>query len=193
MEEPKEGRVGCLHQVTDIAFTSDFCNNYSHPASPASLYLTSPRPRPTRPRVPYLMSSSPSSRVPKSQVPSRASLCPRRLVPVPLLYTANYKHCSSDTELNKPSIESRSVTSRYHGSSISWSQNGELKQQRRRCQRDWLKAIGLYLQNSNFASRALHFFFISQPSLQDYDLKLPNFTLPLDGVDEHSTTNLFLF
>ena len=55
---PKEGRVGCLHQniftrkVTDIAFTSDFCNNYSHPASPASLYLTSPRPRPTRPRVP---------------------------------------------------------------------------------------------------------------------------------------------
>ena len=80
---PKEGRVGCLHQniftrkVTDIAFTSDFCNNYSHPASPASLYLTSPRPRPTRPRVPYLMSSSPSSRVPKSQVLPRASRCPR--------------------------------------------------------------------------------------------------------------------
>ena len=58
----KEGRVGCLHQdiftrkVTDIAFTSDFCNNYSHSASPASLYLMSPRPRSTRPRVPYLMS-----------------------------------------------------------------------------------------------------------------------------------------
>ena len=74
---PKEGRVGCLHQdiftrkVTDIAFTSNFCNNYSHPASPASMYLTSPRPRPTLPRpilphVPYLMSSSPLSRVPKS-------------------------------------------------------------------------------------------------------------------------------
>ena len=85
---PKEGRVGCLHQVTDIAFTSDFCNNYSHPASPASLYLTSPRPRPTRPRVPYLMSSSPSSRVLKSQVPTHASRCPRPLVLVPLLYTA---------------------------------------------------------------------------------------------------------
>ena len=91
---PKEGRMGCLHQnmftrkVTDIAFTSDFCNNYSHPASPASLYLTSPRPRPTRPRVPYLMSSSPSSRVPTSQVPTHASRCPRPLVPVPLLYTA---------------------------------------------------------------------------------------------------------
>ena len=91
----KEGRVGCLHQdiftrkVTDIAFTSDFCNNYSHSASPASLYLTSPRPRLTRPRIPYLMSSSPSSHVPKSQVPTNASLCPRPLVPVPLLYTAD--------------------------------------------------------------------------------------------------------
>ena len=90
---PKEGRVGSLHQniftrkVTDIAFTSDFCNNYSHPASPTSLCLTSPRPRPTRPRVPYLMSSSPSSRVPKSQVPTHASRCPSPLVPVPLLYT----------------------------------------------------------------------------------------------------------
>ena len=85
--------MGCLHQniftrkVTDIAFTSDFCNNYSHPASPTSLCLTSPRPRPTRPRVPYLMSSSPSSRVPKSQVPTHASRCPRPLVPDPLLHS----------------------------------------------------------------------------------------------------------
>ena len=74
-------------KVTDIAFTSDFCNNYSHSAS---LYLTSPRPRPTRPRVPYLMSSSPSSRDPKSQVPTHASRCSRPLVPVPLLYTAHF-------------------------------------------------------------------------------------------------------
>ena len=65
--------------------TSDFCNNYSHPASPTSLCLTSPHPR-----VPYLMSSSPSSCVPKSQVPTHASRCPRPLVPVPLLYTAVY-------------------------------------------------------------------------------------------------------
>ena len=93
---PKEGRVGCLHQkaftrkVTDIAFTSDFCNDYSHPASPASLCLTSPCARPTRPRVPYLMSSSPSSRVPKSQVPTIASRCSRPIVPIPLLYTAGH-------------------------------------------------------------------------------------------------------
>ena len=83
------GQGGCLHQdiftrkVTDIAFTSDFCNNYSHSASPASLYLTSPRPR-----VPYLMSSSPSSCISKSQVLTHASRSPRPLVPVPLLYTA---------------------------------------------------------------------------------------------------------
>ena len=77
---PKEGRVGCLHQdiftrkVTDIAFTSDFCNNYSHPASPASLFLTSPRPildvlksLVSRPQVP-----SPHTRVPMSPSP-----CPR--------------------------------------------------------------------------------------------------------------------
>ena len=79
--KPKEGRVGYLHQniftrkVTDIAFTSDFCNNYSHSASPASPFLTSPHPRPTRPCVPYLMSSSPFSRVHKSKVPTHPSRC----------------------------------------------------------------------------------------------------------------------
>ena len=93
---PKEGRVGSLHQniftrkVTDIAFTSDFCDNHSHPASPASLFLTSSRPRPSRPCVPYLMSSSPPSRVPKSQAPTHPSRCSRPLLLVPLLYTAYY-------------------------------------------------------------------------------------------------------
>ena len=58
-------------KVTDIAFTCDFCNNHSHPTSPASLYLTSPHPR-----------------VPTSQDPTHASRCPRPLVPVPLLYVA---------------------------------------------------------------------------------------------------------
>ena len=82
---PKEGRVGCLHQniftwkVTDIAFTSDFCDNYSHPASPVSLYLTSPRPRRTRP-----LSHIPSSRVPKSPHT-------RPDVPIPLSLSHFYK------------------------------------------------------------------------------------------------------
>ena len=93
---PKEGRVGCLHQdiftrkVTDIAFTSDFCNNYSHSASPASCIWRPRVPVPHFPashtwcpQVPSLASPSP-----KSQVPTHASRCPRPLVPVPLLYTA---------------------------------------------------------------------------------------------------------
>ena len=88
----KDGIINnTFQEERDLAFTSDFCDNHSHHVSPASLYLTSPRPRPTRPRVPYLMSSSPSSCVPKSQVPTHASLCPRPLVPVPLLYTASKK------------------------------------------------------------------------------------------------------
>ena len=103
--------MGCLHRniftrkVTDIAFACDFCNNHSHPVSPVSLYLTSLRPRPTRPRVPYLMSSSPSSRVPTSQVPSHASRCPRPLVPVPLLYTARAKAAT-----RKAVLEAEAVT-----------------------------------------------------------------------------------
>ena len=77
-----------MGKVTDIAFTSDFCNNYSHFVS---LYLTSPHPRPTRPRILYLMCSSPLSHVPNSQVPTHASQCPRPVLPVPLLYTAPKK------------------------------------------------------------------------------------------------------
>ena len=65
-------------KVTDIAFTFNFCNNYSHPAS---LYFFSPHPRPTRPCVPFLMSSSPLSRVPNSQVPTHASQWPHPFVP----------------------------------------------------------------------------------------------------------------
>ena len=85
-------------KVTDIAFTSEFCNNYSHPAS---LYLTSRCPHPTRPRIPYLMSSSPLSRVPNSQVPTHASQCPHPLVPVPLLYTAPQKEKTMTQEKQK--------------------------------------------------------------------------------------------
>ena len=91
---PKEDRVGCLHQniftrkVTDIAFTSDFCNNYSYSASPASLYLTSPRPRPRVP-VPHVPTSHTwCPQVPRLASPSSKSPHTRPDVPVPLLYTA---------------------------------------------------------------------------------------------------------
>ena len=61
-----------IHEERDIAFTSDFCDNHSHPASPASLFLTSPHPRPTRPLLDVL-----KSLVSRPQVPTHASLCPR--------------------------------------------------------------------------------------------------------------------
>ena len=71
---------------------------------PRPLHSTSPRPRPTRPRVPashtsrvpYQMSPRPSPRVSKSQVPTHASQCPRPLVPVPLLYTAIFSYYFAD-------------------------------------------------------------------------------------------------
>ena len=86
---PKEGRVGCLHQniftrkVTDIAFTSDFCNNS---------YIPCPlRPCVWRPPVP--VPHVPASHTWCPQVPRLASPSPksphtRPDVPVPLLYTA---------------------------------------------------------------------------------------------------------
>ena len=97
---PKEGRVGCLHQdifttkVTDIAFTSNFCNNYSHPASPASMYLTSLCPRPTLPRpilphVPYLMSSRV---VPKSYRPKGQPRSTRNELPIRADFGNSRKH-----------------------------------------------------------------------------------------------------
>ena len=75
--KPKEDRVGRLHQ--DI-----FMRKVTDPVSPASLYLTSPRPRPTGPHVPYLMSSSPSSRVPTSHTWCAKSPHTPPDVPVPL-------------------------------------------------------------------------------------------------------------
>ena len=58
------------------------------PAFPCVPVFEVPRPRPTHPRVPNLMSLSPSSRVPKSQDPTQVSphRCPH--VPISLLYTA---------------------------------------------------------------------------------------------------------
>ena len=65
-----------------FSFISDFCNNHSHPPRPCIWRPRIPvfyvrRPCPTRPCVPCLMSPSQWSRVPKSQVPTHASRCPR--------------------------------------------------------------------------------------------------------------------
>ena len=73
-----------FHEERDIAFTSDFCDNYSHPASPGSLVLTSPRPIFD---VLKSLVSCPQVPSPHTRVPMSPSPCPRQ-VPVPLLYTA---------------------------------------------------------------------------------------------------------
>ena len=72
-----------LRKAGWVAFTKTYSRGkrlISHLPPTFAIIIHSPRPlRPCiwRPRVPYLMSSSPSSRVPKSQVPTHASSCPR--------------------------------------------------------------------------------------------------------------------
>ena len=84
---------GTLRRAGWVAFTKTYSREkwlISHLPPTFAIIIHIPRPlRPCiwRPRVPYLMSSSPSSRVLRSQVPTHASRCPRPPVPVPLLYT----------------------------------------------------------------------------------------------------------
>ena len=49
------------------------------------------------------------------------------------------------------------------------------------------------LTNNNFARASRHFVHFLLPSLQHYDMKLPNFTSPLYGVDEHNTKIVAFF
>ena len=49
------------------------------------------------------------------------------------------------------------------------------------------------LTNNNFARASRHFVYFLLPSLQHYDMKLPNFTSPLYGVDEHNTKIVAFF
>ena len=70
-------------------------------------------------------------------------------------------------------IERRSVTSRYHGSTISGRQQNE-----RRRRRQGERQKNIFILTNNFA-RAL-------PSLHHYNMKLRYFTSPLYGVGEHN-------
>ena len=65
-----------FQEERDIAFTSNFCDNHSHSAS---LYLMSPRVRPTHPHVPYLKSLvwHPQVPSPHTRVLLSSSPCPR--------------------------------------------------------------------------------------------------------------------
>ena len=84
-----------------------------------------------------------------------------------------------------------SVTSRYHGSKISASQHRELKQRRRRQQREPGKTQQVYIRKTT----TLHhvFLYVSLLSLHDCDVKLPNFTHPLYEVGEHNAKFSFSF
>ena len=53
------------------------------------------------------------------------------------------------------------------------------------------KKQSVYISKTTTLLHVHYTFFISQPSLQVYDLKLTNFTRPLDGVDEHSKEIFF--
>ena len=87
-------------------------------------------------------------------------------------------------------IEGRSVTSRYHGGTISgWQQT----QRRLRRQGERQKNNMSILTNNNFARASRHFVHFLLPLLQHYDMKLPNFTSPLYGVDEHNTKIVAFF
>ena len=75
------------------------------------------------------------------------------------------------------------MTSRYHGSKISGSQesigsfcNGDGEQQK---------------DNRFSLAKTNAFLYISWPLSHDCDMKLPNFTRPLYGVGEHNTTIFF--
>ena len=78
-------------------------------------------------------------------------------------------------------IERRSVTSHYHGSKISGSQQQGVFAT---ATANSKKAIGLDWQKKTIT---LFCTFLSPPLLHYCDMKLPNFMRPLYGVGEHNT------
>ena len=74
--------------------------------------------------------------------------------------------------------------------SVTVNNSRELKQRRRRQQRERQKTIGLDWQNNNFAC-ALRFFVHSLPSLNDYDVKMPNFTLLVEDANTRQQLAFF--
>ena len=81
------------------------------------------------------------------------------------------------------------MTSHYHGSNISRSQ-----------QQGVFATAMVNSKKKNrlrLAKKTLHmphaFLYISQPLLNDCDMKLSNFTRPVYGVGEHNTKIFFFF
>ena len=81
------------------------------------------------------------------------------------------------------------MTSRYHGSKISGSQQRGVFAT---ATANSKKAIGLDWQKKK-KTITLFCTFLSQALLHDCDMKLPNFMRPLYGVGEHNTKIFFFF
>ena len=134
------------------------------------------------------MFSSPSSRVPKSQVPTHASRCPRPLVPVPLLYTDQLSCFLLEAiTRNLPCEQWFLQDGRYASMrkkplratvcfSIEHARPGnDYKYPTTRRQGELQQNSRFNKQNNNFARASRFYFYISLPFLHDYDVKMPNF------------------
>ena len=110
-----------FHEERDIAFTSDFCDNYSHPASPGSLVLTSPRPI-----FDVLKSLVSCPQVPSShtRVPMSPSPCPRHcprptFIHSPSLLTTQLGACGTRTLRTEMALKSK-YSDVYIPDNLSW-------------------------------------------------------------------------
>ena len=88
------------------------------------------------------------------------------------------------------SIERRSVTSRYHGSTISDDNKPTTTAKARRTAKNNM----FILTNNDWTTLHVHhaILYIPLQSLHHYDMKLPNFKSPLYGVGEYNT-KMFAF
>ena len=97
------------------------------------------------------------------------------------------------TERKTPEIEKRSVTSRYHGNKISWSQQYGAKQRWRQRQRKWQKSNRIILannnNNNNNNSSRLFVHFVARLQHETYLFHAP----ALRGRWTHRENVLFLF
>ena len=106
-----------FHEERDIAFTSDFCDNYSHPASPGSLVLTSPRPIFD---VLKSLVSCPQVPSPHTRVPMSPSPCPRpTFVHSPSLLTTQLGACGTRTLRTEMALKSK-YSDVYIPDNLSW-------------------------------------------------------------------------
>ena len=71
--------------------------------------------------------------------------------------------------------------------------NREFKQRRRRRQQEQLKSNKFIIIETTTLHVHHAFLYISWPSLQDFDVKLPNFTRLRYGVGKHNTKIFFFF